>query len=161
MDCQACSEEIPEDSIFCPECGARQDLSKGGGRSFGVVTPQAVQSGNTDEEGANQAQPMDVDTLNRLAFQMNQRGSGESTNQPTPPANDISAAFSELFLVSKYATILDPDPVILTIFTLGKFCINSFNFFNLGYFLKTIPSKSLSNLLILLIFKIFFVFFIN
>ena len=52
MDCQACSEEIPEDSIFCPECGARQDLSKGGGRSFGVVTPQAVQSGNTDEEGA-------------------------------------------------------------------------------------------------------------
>ncbi|MBS71824.1 MAG: hypothetical protein CMO20_02575, partial [Thermoplasmata archaeon] len=94
MDCQACSEEIPEDSIFCPECGARQDLSKGGGRSFGVVTPQAVQSGNTDEEGANQAQPMDVDTLNRLAFQMNQRGGGEATNQPTPPANDISAAFS-------------------------------------------------------------------
>ena len=62
MDCQACTEEIPDDSIFCPECGARQDLSKSGGRSFGVVTPQAVQGAN-DSSAENQppAQPMDVD----------------------------------------------------------------------------------------------------
>ena len=35
MFCDTCSEEIPDDSIFCPECGARQNLSKA---SFGVPT---------------------------------------------------------------------------------------------------------------------------
>ncbi|PXY73208.1 MAG: hypothetical protein CXX81_25670 [Methanobacteriota archaeon] len=71
MDCQSCADEIPDDSIFCPECGARQDLSNSGGRSFGVVTPQAVQAANKEESGGQQEhQAMDVDTLNRLAFQM-------------------------------------------------------------------------------------------
>jgi len=28
MFCDTCNEEIPDDSIFCPECGARQNLSK-------------------------------------------------------------------------------------------------------------------------------------
>ena len=27
MDCPSCSESIPDDSIFCPECGSRQNLS--------------------------------------------------------------------------------------------------------------------------------------
>ena len=35
MFCDTCNEEIPDDSIFCPECGARQNLSKA---SFGVPT---------------------------------------------------------------------------------------------------------------------------
>ncbi|DAC48832.1 MAG TPA: hypothetical protein HA340_06265, partial [Candidatus Thalassarchaeaceae archaeon] len=93
MDCQACSEEIPDDSIFCPECGARQDLSKGGGRSFGVVSPQAVQAGNAPEEGgSSNPQAMDVDTLNRLAFQMKGDAPQEdSTSSDTP--NELAAAF--------------------------------------------------------------------
>ena len=60
MFCDSCSEEIPDDSIFCPECGARQNLSRAsfgvsaeslsGGvatsSGTGVVTPQAFN--NTD-----------------------------------------------------------------------------------------------------------------
>ena len=59
MLCGSCGEEIPADSIFCPECGARQDLSRAGGftapnavglsgqevtggRSFGVVSGEAI-----------------------------------------------------------------------------------------------------------------------
>ena len=59
MQCGSCGEEIPADSIFCPECGARQDLSRAGGftapnsvglsgqevtggRSFGVVSGEAI-----------------------------------------------------------------------------------------------------------------------
>ena len=59
MQCDSCGEEIPSDSIFCPECGSRQDLSRAGGftapntiglagqevsggRNFGVVSGEAV-----------------------------------------------------------------------------------------------------------------------
>ena len=59
MQCDSCAEEIPPDSIFCPECGARQDLSRAGGftapnsvglsgqevtggRNFGVVSGEAI-----------------------------------------------------------------------------------------------------------------------
>ena len=30
MQCGSCTEEIPSDSIFCPECGSRQELSRAG-----------------------------------------------------------------------------------------------------------------------------------
>ena len=30
MQCGSCMEEIPNDSIFCPECGARQEISRAG-----------------------------------------------------------------------------------------------------------------------------------
>ncbi|MGB1624172.1 MAG: zinc-ribbon domain-containing protein, partial [Candidatus Poseidoniaceae archaeon] len=40
MQCAACGESIPDDSMFCPECGARQ-----GGGATGVPgqapSPQA------------------------------------------------------------------------------------------------------------------------
>ncbi len=59
MQCGSCVEEIPDDSIFCPECGARQEMSRAGGlpgvggiglggqdvsggRNFGVVSGEAV-----------------------------------------------------------------------------------------------------------------------
>ena len=59
MQCDSCGEEIPVDSIFCPECGSRQDLSRAGGfnapnsvglsgqevtggRNFGVVSGEAI-----------------------------------------------------------------------------------------------------------------------
>ena len=55
MFCDSCGEEVPDDSIFCPECGARQNLSRAsigvsneslsGGTvtstGSGVITPQA------------------------------------------------------------------------------------------------------------------------
>ena len=62
MFCESCSEEVPDDSIFCPECGARQNHSRAsfgapaeslsGGvatsSGSGVVTPQAInRSSNT------------------------------------------------------------------------------------------------------------------
>ena len=63
MQCGSCTEEIPQDSIFCPECGARQEMSRagglpnvgstglggqevGGGRNFGVVSGEAVMNQN-------------------------------------------------------------------------------------------------------------------
>ena len=30
MQCGSCGEVIPSDSIFCPECGARQEMSRAG-----------------------------------------------------------------------------------------------------------------------------------
>ncbi|MDP6899904.1 MAG: zinc ribbon domain-containing protein [Candidatus Thalassarchaeaceae archaeon] len=57
MDCSVCSEEIPDDSLFCPECGARQDPSKSaamGGRNFGVVSGQAIQA-SRDMQSADAA----------------------------------------------------------------------------------------------------------
>ena len=69
MECGSCSELIPDDSIFCPECGARQDMSRAGsftspnsiglsgqevsgGRNFGVVSGEAIrhqrEMGETD-----------------------------------------------------------------------------------------------------------------
>ena len=30
MQCESCGEEIPSDSLFCPECGSRVNASGGG-----------------------------------------------------------------------------------------------------------------------------------
>ena len=63
LQCGSCQEEIPNDSIFCPECGARQEMSRAGGlpgiggvglsgqevsggRNFGVVSGEAVMNQN-------------------------------------------------------------------------------------------------------------------
>ena len=63
MQCGSCNEEIRQDSIFCPECGARQEMSRAGGlpnvgavglggqdvsggRNFGVVSGDAVMNQN-------------------------------------------------------------------------------------------------------------------
>ena len=76
MDCQVCSEEIPDDSLFCPECGARQDPSKSGamgGRNFGVVSSQAVQATHdmqaSDAAGGTNV-GADPSFLNQIANQM-------------------------------------------------------------------------------------------
>jgi len=56
MPCTSCAAEIPDDSIFCTECGSRQDLSKAsfsgqvgleggdvsGSRGFGVASGEEV-----------------------------------------------------------------------------------------------------------------------
>ena len=92
MDCQVCSEEIPGDSLFCPECGARQDPSKSGamgGRNFGVVSSQAVQATHdmqaSDSAGGTGASIDPSNFLNQIAGQM--------TNSPaqSPPPSDHSS----------------------------------------------------------------------
>ena len=91
MHCQVCTEEIPGDSLFCPECGARQDPSKSnvmGGRNFGVVSPQAVQSQNQmqqdDAAGVGTAASDASNLLNRLAADMGGAPSPAPAPAPAP-----------------------------------------------------------------------------
>ena len=84
MDCQVCSEEIPSDSLFCPECGARQDPSKSG-RNFGVVSSQAIQATHdmqeTDAAGGSDGGANTSDFLNQIAGQI----TGDPNQQPDSP----------------------------------------------------------------------------
>ena len=74
MQCGSCVEEIPDDSIFCPECGARQEMSRAGGlpgvggvglggqgvsggRNFGVVSGEAVMNQNMGQGMPGQGMP--------------------------------------------------------------------------------------------------------
>jgi len=74
MQCGSCFEEIPTDSIFCPECGARQEMSRAGGlpgvgavglggqdvsggRNFGVVSGEAVMNQNMGQGMPGQGMP--------------------------------------------------------------------------------------------------------
>ena len=96
MDCQVCSEEIPDDSLFCPECGARQDPSKSGamgGRNFGVVSSQAVQATHdmqaTDAAGGGNV-GADPSFLNQIANQMDAGPSPEpSPSQSTSMTDQV------------------------------------------------------------------------
>jgi len=88
-----CSEEIPGDSLFCPECGARQDPSKSGamgGRNFGVVSSQAVQATHdmqaTDAAGGTNV-GADPSFLNQIANQM-----GDAPTQNAPPTQNANPA---------------------------------------------------------------------
>ena len=96
MDCQVCSEEIPDDSLFCPECGARQDPSKSGamgGRNFGVVSSQAVQA-TQDMQAADAAGGSDVAAdpsfLNQIANQMSAPSAQDvAPSQPTSMTDQV------------------------------------------------------------------------
>jgi len=74
MQCGSCVEEVPDDSIFCPECGARQEMSRAGalpgvggvglggqqvsgGRNFGVVSGEAVMNQNMSQGLPGQGMP--------------------------------------------------------------------------------------------------------
>ena len=92
MDCQVCSEEIPGDSLFCPECGARQDPSKSGamgGRNFGVVSSQAVQATHdmqASDAAGGSSEPVDPSNfLNQIANQMDTPPVAQSPPQPVEP----------------------------------------------------------------------------
>lgn len=90
LQCGSCSDEIPDDSIFCPECGARQELSRAGnipgmsnpsigggqslpGRNFGVVSGQAIQQQNQD---GPDMQGLSPELLSQIA--------GDVQQQPNP-----------------------------------------------------------------------------
>ena len=86
MQCGSCFEEIPDDSIFCPECGARQEMSRAGGlpgvgavglggqdvtggRNFGVVSGEAVMNQNMGQGMPGQGMPpgMMPDMMSQIA----------------------------------------------------------------------------------------------
>ena len=86
MQCGSCVEEIPDDSIFCPECGARQEMSRAGGlpgvggvglggqgvsggRNFGVVSGEAVMNQNMGQGMPGQGMPpgMMPDLMGQIA----------------------------------------------------------------------------------------------
>ncbi len=89
MLCGSCVEEIPDDSIFCPECGARQEMSRAGGlpgvgavglggqtvsggRNFGVVSGEAVMNQNVGQGLPGQGMPpgMMPDLMGQIAQNM-------------------------------------------------------------------------------------------
>ncbi len=92
LHCTVCSEEIPDDSLFCPECGARQDPSKSaamGGRNFGVVSGQAVQATrdmqDADATGGTFSGSLPIGSagdnlLSKIAGQMD----GQPSPEPAP-----------------------------------------------------------------------------
>ena len=93
MECGSCVEVIPDDSIFCSECGARQEMSRAGGftshnavglggqevsggRSFGVVSGEAVRQQRDEQTGASGNIPTDI---------MQQIAQGIQNPQNVPP----------------------------------------------------------------------------
>jgi len=98
MDCGSCGAMIPDDSIFCPECGSRQEMSRAGsfsaigstslgggevtgGRGFGVVSGEAVrQQRETQQQGMPQGIPADV---------LQQIASGIHQQSNLPPGSQI------------------------------------------------------------------------
>jgi RNA polymerase subunit RPABC4/transcription elongation factor Spt4 len=95
MQCGSCVEVIPDDSIFCPECGARQEMSHAGGftshnavglggqdvsggRSFGVVSGEAIRQQRDAQVGDAGNIPTDV---------MQQIAQGIQNQQNFPPGS--------------------------------------------------------------------------
>ena len=100
MQCGSCVEEIPDDSIFCPECGARQEMSRAGGlpgvgavglggqdvsggRNFGVVSGEAVMNQNPGQGMPGQGMPPGI--LPDIMGQISQNITGMPI-QGMPPA---------------------------------------------------------------------------
>ena len=88
MDCGSCGELIPDDSIFCPECGSRQDTSRAGsfantgsvglggqdvagGRNFGVVSGEAIRQQRDTNQG--QAGGLPPEVLQQIAMGVQQQ----------------------------------------------------------------------------------------
>ncbi len=107
MDCGSCAELIPDDSIFCPECGARQEISRAGsfantgsvglggqevtgGRSFGVVSGEAVRQQR--EMGQGQAGGLPPEVLQQIAMGVQQQQNlpqGQYPPQQGMPPNQM------------------------------------------------------------------------
>ena len=104
MQCGSCVEEIPDDSIFCPECGARQEMSRAGGlpgvgsiglggqevsggRNFGVVSGEAVMNQNMNQGMPGQGLPPGVmpDIMGQIAQNMQGMPQQGMPNPGLPP----------------------------------------------------------------------------
>ena len=96
MQCDSCGEEIPADSIFCPECGSRQDLSRAGGfnapnsvglsgeevtggRNFGVVSGEAIRH----------QREMSVSDPNAVSPELMRQIAQSMQNQNIPPTGNF------------------------------------------------------------------------
>ena len=116
MECGSCGAVIPDDSIFCSECGARQEFSRAGsfsamgsqslgggevtgGRGFGVVSGEAVrQQRNMQQQGMPQGIPADI--LQNIASGIQQQnnlppGSQLPPQQPSQVPNQMSNQFPQ------------------------------------------------------------------
>ncbi len=102
MECGSCNEVIPADSIFCPECGARQEMSRAGdftspnsiglsgqevtgGRNFGVVSGEAVRQQRDMNIGNTNVSP---EVLQQIAMGIQQQPNippGQFPPQNIPP----------------------------------------------------------------------------
>ena len=97
MECTSCAELIPDDSIFCPECGSRQDLSRAGGfttpnavglsgqevsggRNFGVVSGEAIRQQR--DMGAADPTAISPELLQQIA-------QGMQNQQNIPPVGNF------------------------------------------------------------------------
>ena len=109
MQCGSCFEEIPTDSIFCPECGARQEMSRAGGlpgvgavglggqdvtggRNFGVVSGEAVMNQNMGQGLPGQGLPpgMLPDIMGQISQNMPGAPLPGSPMPGLPPSNVTS-----------------------------------------------------------------------
>ena len=116
MECGSCGAVIPDDSIFCSECGARQEFSRAGsfsamgsqslgggeatgGRGFGVVSGEAVrQQREMQQQGMPQGIPADI--LQNIASGIQQQnnlppGSQLPPQQPSQFPNQMSNQFPQ------------------------------------------------------------------
>ena len=116
MECGSCGAVIPDDSIFCSECGARQEFSRAGsfsamgstslgggevtgGRGFGVVSGEAVrQQREMQQQGMPQGIPADI--LQNIASGIQQQnnlppGSQLPQQQPSQFPNQMSNQFPQ------------------------------------------------------------------
>ena len=116
MECGSCGAVIPDDSIFCSECGARQEFSRAGsfsamgttslgggevtgGRGFGVVSGEAVrQQREMQQQGMPQGIPADI--LQNIASGIQQQnnlppGSQLPPQQPGQFPNQMSNQFPQ------------------------------------------------------------------
>ena len=116
MECGSCGAVIPDDSIFCSECGARQEVSRAGsfsamgstslgggevtgGRGFGVVSGEAVrQQREMQQQGMPQGIPADI--LQNIASGIQQQnnlppGSQLPPQQPSQFPNQMSNQFPQ------------------------------------------------------------------
>ena len=95
--CTSCAELIPDDSIFCPECGSRQDLSRAGGfttpnavglsgqevsggRNFGIVSGEAIRQQR--DMGAADPTAISPELLQQIA-------QGMQNQQNIPPVGNF------------------------------------------------------------------------
>ncbi|MBT6972290.1 MAG: hypothetical protein HOA04_04215, partial [Euryarchaeota archaeon] len=96
MQCTSCVSEIPDDSIFCTECGSRQDLSKAslpgqvnlvggeasGGRGFGVVSGEAIRQEREQQQMQQGHLPGGIlDQINQQNMPHQQFPSGHVSDQ--------------------------------------------------------------------------------